>query len=776
MARENDRPRGSKGPGRLEGALAAAALLLVFAGLLFYLSEEHPTLSDIRSGSRAIIAGVALLTGIVVYLRGRARHEDDETDGPSPSPRAEAGDEAPEAPAPAPKAELAGMLAHAEDALSALRDLVEHGAGHGDFGALPGFLRRMGLMEWHPAFSVSATRLRRNGRWWLTMHGDELSEDDVDHAMALEFALNLSEDLARRRWPQQMTDTWRTARVLAEVAELKPLEIGTDSAVDLLLSGSDPAGEWAGRIGLARYLEGLPAPFRVGYAFQSNSAEHVACVETTVPRPECFAVVAGEDAARRDALARAYALRISLAVGRGALSHLPEVERVVVNAHAHGSGDVLLSLDLTTASLQRLRAAVRSDSSLDDALPKDPALRAAPSAEGWLAPVEPWLSRQDERVAPQARRREPELVDAPATEDMARSCGARRVSDLAIMERAGRVSAWNAILHELGNTTQEAVSRLMALRDETSDPTVAKACSRTCAALVDGTCDVAERRELAWVFVSGDALSVQARRAREALEGEVTPDDLTRTLEGLERVLSPIAEKGLYLDGPDAVFRYFNSVAERVSYNLASPDGGRQVRLVPDEYYTAHSVAARVLTMLGRPEEALAHADELMRVAPLTPDAALSKVRCLEEQSRIFEAADLLRETIARSSTVRDMSICHYRLAFMEWKLGRSDLAVACYQRAIELHPEIAAQAREELSDLLQSEPSLRALEGEEVAATLRAAGIPLGNVDELYGVMRDAARACTDAGVFSVARPLVSVLLEMRRDDVLLGAYTSLA
>lgn len=774
MAKGNDRPKGTRVPSKLEGALAVAALLLVLAGLLFYLSEENPTLSDIRNGSRAIIGGVALLVGAIVYLRSHVRREDGATDG---APVASQGPSAaPETPAPAPSAEVAGMLAHADDALVALRDLVEHGAGHGDFGALPEFLSRMGLMEWRPAFSVGAARLRRNGRWWLTLHADELTEDDVDRAMALEFALNLNDDLARRDLPRQMTDAWRVARVLAEVSELKPLEVGADPAVELLLSGSNPAGEWAGRIGFARYLEGLPAPFRVGYVFQSNPAERVACVETTVPRPECFAVVAGENVARRRVLARAYALRISLAVGRGALSHLTGVERVVVNAHAHASEDILLSLDLTTASLQRLRAAVRSDASLDESLPSDPALRAAPEDEGWLAPVEPWLSRQDEQVAPPARRREPELVDAPATEDMARSCGARRVSDLSIMERAGRVSAWNAILHELGDTTQEAVSRLMALRDETSDPTVAEACSRACTALVDGTCDVSEKRELAWLFVSGDTLSVQTRRAREALEGEVTPDDLERAREGLERVLSPIAEEGLYLDSADTVFRYFNSVAERVSYNRSAPDGGCVVRLVPDEYYTAHSTAARVLTMLGRHEEALAHAEELMRVAPLTPDAALSKVRCLEEQSRIFEAADLLRETIARSSTVRDMAICHYRLAFMEWKLGRSDLAVACYQRAIELHPEVAAQARSELSDLLQSEPSLKALKDEEVAPALETAGIPLGNVDGLYEVMRDAARSCADAGVFSVARPLASVLLEMRRDDVLLGVYASLA
>ena len=255
-----------------------------------------------------------------------------------------------------------------------------------------------------------------------------------------------------------------------------------------------------------------------------------------------------------------------------------------------------------------------------------------------------------------------------------------------------------------------------------------------------------------------------------------THEELVSALDALEGALSPITEMGVYLDDGDSVYRYFNSVAERVRYNRTADDGGRRVRLVPDEYYAAHAEAARILNALGRHDEALAHAEELMRVAPATPDAALCKVRCLEGQARIFEAADLLSDAVCYSATARDMSICFYRLAFMEWKLGRGDLSVACYQRAIDLHGEIAGQARQELRDLIEAEsPALALLEDSQVIPTLEEGGLPAGPVGALREELRDAVAACTDAGIFSVAWPLAGALLEVCRDDALVNVHQSL-
>ncbi len=772
--RDDTRGRGAR------RALAITLVAVAVVALCLLAAEGGPngTRMAARLGGGAF--GIAVLAAYLAVERRRRRTEKDLGVRP-PAPVAAPDDEGAERDAsPLPqneaKAELDGLLLHADDALAALRDLVAHGRGRAGSEVLPELLERAGLMSWEGAPVVGATKLRRNGRWWLTPREGELSEEGRDRLLSVEASLNVNEDLERGGWPEGMTPEWRVARILARVADLRPVQHDEAPAMAFLSEGAVAGGEWASRLALADRIENLPAPFRIEASFQCNVACRLVVADVAVPRPACFAPFS-DDGVRRAALARAYALRLAVLVGRMALASLPAGSRAVVNCHEFGHEETLLSLDLTHDALDLLAALAREGRSAEGDLADVPGLSTVRSGSGWLSPVTPRLALGDEEVFPKGRYREVELDDSPAPAPVARACGARRVSDLGIMEKAGRASAWNRVVHELGDTTATAVSRLVALRDETDDVTVAEACERATKALVEGAMDVSDRRGLALAFVDGGPLADATRGARRAIGADApTREELSAALERLEGALSPITEMGIYLDDNDSVYRYFNSVAERVHYNRTADDGGRRVRLVPDEYYAAHSDAARILGMLGHHDEALAHAEELMRIAPATPDAALCKVRCLEEQTRIFEAADLLSDAIAYSATARDMSICFYRLAFMEWKLGRGDLSVACYQRAIDLHGEIAGQARQELRDLIEAEgPRLALLDDERVIPALEEGGLPAGPVGALRVELRDAVAACADAGIFSVARPLTGALLELCRDDALVGVHRSL-
>lgn len=765
------RPRRTSRPDWMGIAMVFVGALITAGGFLLLLLLEEPGGLDQRTVARSLVVGVAAAAyGLYRLNSGKARdgRSTDEKDaGEKPGQTA--------APASAGAPSLEGMLSHSDDVMATLRDIVAHG-GDG-FGDLPELLRRAGLLDWPDPPVVTAHRLRRSGRWWLTA-ADEVPAPTFDRLLSIEFALNLSEDLAARP-PVPNSASSLEARVraaLAGVHDLQPREPGdAESPAQLLaimLEDADEKGEWSGRMRFADAFENLPVPLRVLADFRLNAAQGLMCVDLEVPRPACFAAVAADERAQ-GGLAAAYALRIALAVGRIALASSPALGRVVVNC-GHEGGKTLLSLDLSTASLARLRGLV--DGPLDALpLPDDPALRVRPGETGALEPVAPFLAFADERLCPPERFREVELDDAPAEASLERACGARRVSELGIMEKAGRVHAWNTLVTHLGNTTQEAVSHLVELRDRTTDVTVAEACERTSKALVDGTTDVADVDALARLFVDGGQLAVTAERVRAALEGDPSPAQLEELLAELEAALSPLTEMGIYLDDAASVYRYFNSLPERIAYNLASQDGGRAVRLVPDEYYAAHSLAARLLNMLGRSAEALPHVDELMRIAPVTPDATLAKVRVLEEQSRIFEASDLIKEAIGYASTSRDLAICFYRLAYMEWKLGRSDLAVACYQRAIALHPAVAEMARSELDDLLETSDDLKPLPDDAVIDALEQGGLPVGDLPELRRRTRDALVATTDAGLFGVAGALASAFLEFVRDDALLDVRRSL-
>jgi tetratricopeptide (TPR) repeat protein len=233
---------------------------------------------------------------------------------------------------------------------------------------------------------------------------------------------------------------------------------------------------------------------------------------------------------------------------------------------------------------------------------------------------------------------------------------------------------------------------------------------------------------------------------------------------------------GAYLDDDSCVYRYFGSIPERIHHNLVVDEGGREIRLVPDSYFNAHANASIALGMLGRNDEALAHADTCIRLAPTSTYAALRRVRVLEAESRIFEAADLIINTLRHAITAHDASICHYRLAYMEWKLGREDLAAACYVRSMGWHASpVAAQAREELDDLIKSIPTLERPTEEQADALLAREGIPLGCVRSDGERMLGAAVACMDDGLLFTARPLMESIFEMNGDDVVVGVYRSL-
>ncbi|WP_407416671.1 hypothetical protein [Paratractidigestivibacter faecalis] len=660
------------------------------------------------------------------------------------------------------------LVQRSDDVAATLRDLVSHGQSSADYGMLPALLVRSGLMDWEGAPRFTANRLRRNRRWWMSCDVDELTEDGYDRLIALEGALNLAADLAEGACPDAPDDQGRIEALFRDLASLSPLPTPEGRT----FPAGEKDGEWAARLALSEWLENLPAPFRVVSAFQLDLDEGLACVDVAVPSPSCLALVAPGDEALQAAEARRYAWRLALTVARGAFAASPRIGRVGVNCVSHGARETLLSLLMDRGELDALLAGA-------DAPGAGPApgetCRVDVAEDGRMRPVRALLARSDSRLNPASRWDAVELDPMDASAAVREACGAARVSDLGINENARRVAAWNQLAGTLGATTADAVARLMATRDASEDQTVREACSRTCQALVDGAVDASDHQALALAFVLGGPLDQAQRQALDLAGEDAGPADLERALGLLDAVLVPLAQAGAYADGPTRVFRYFNSAAERVRFNRTVADG-RDVVLVPDAYYAAHSLAARVLTQLGRAEEAQVHADELARVAPVTPDAALSRVRVLEAQERIFECVDVLVDAMGYAATAREMSICLYRLAYMEWRLGRNRLAVACYERSMRLHGEIASQAKEELDELLDSEPGLSRLDPEECARELSAAGIPLGDADGARRAMEEAAAACVDARLMGISRAYLAVALEVDRDDALLGVYRSLA
>lgn len=687
-------------------------------------------------------------------------------------------------PAPAQKTpedteDVAHLVFRTHDLFATLRDLVRHAqSDETDKLHLATMLKAAGIMEWPDAPACTGGRLSRNACFWIRTNADDLSDDHYDTLIAAEAALGVNQDLPRLRSlpldnARVLQETLKLMRSMVE-QRIEPCQLTEDGLRAAYGSDGEKAscGEWVIRSRISNAAECLSAPFRVVYDLRANSAQGLVVLKLECPRPQCMAIFT-PDATRQVNLARAYAFRLCVTLASHALDASPKVRRVVVNAHERAQVSTLLSLDADRDTIDELRA-FATGTGVELGLPQHERLRANPTA-AWFESVEPFVSFYDPAAEPAHANTFPELDDRPASEALARTCGARHIYDLGINENAVRIKAWEDIYPRLGTTTEQAVSALVAARNEASDITVAEACNRTMQALVNGEADLERRDALAHLFVDGSTLDMAVERANRLLDDSEDNADPETVVRLLENALAPIEDMGIYLDDERNAYRYFGSVSERINHNLFVNEGGREVCLVPDSYFNAHSSASIALGMLGELDRALAHAEICLRLAPTSIFATMRKVRILEAQSRTYEAADLIIAALQHATTPRDAAICHYRLAYMEWKLGREDLAAACYQRSLSWDTEVASQSQEELDDLLSSNENLERPTAEQADALLAREGIPLGCVRTDGEHTLGAAVACMDAGALLSAQTLLSVLFAMKSDDVVMGVYRSL-
>ena len=675
--------------------------------------------------------------------------------------------------------EVASLVNRSDDVFATLKDLVRHEqATPGRRRHLAEMLQATGLLEWDDAPRCEAGRLTRNHHFWIRLGADDLTDEEYDRLVSIEAALSVNQDLDSPTCMASDIDgacgeaSGLLQRLVSQ--DIRPYDLAASIGTAYPDTPFDETpGEWLVRASFASAAECSVTPFRVVYDQRSNVAEGLMVVSVEVPRPRCMAIFSTQEA-DQVAIARGYALRLAALLAKQALSLSHKVSTVVVNCHERGSDDTILSVAFTDELLQRLMPFLTSYDMAANGFPSDEAIHVRFDERGWLQPVEAHLTLDDPRLSA-GRFVYPELVDRATSAQLAAITGARKVSDLGINENAGRIAAWDELSATPWENTEEAVSRLREKLLSASDITVVEACNRTIEALVSGTEDAGNLEGLANLFIRGTSLEQAVRRANAALDDSEGPDNPEEAVRVLSEALRPIESVGAYLDDQDTVYRYFGSVAERICFELEINDRRRDVRLVPDAYYNALANISIAYDELEQYDDAMRYADEMIRIAPASIHAAMRKVRALEHQSRIYEAADLIKSVLRLASTPRDAAICHYRLAFMEWKLGREDLAVACYQRSLTWDTDMFSQAREELDDLLSSNASLHRLSDDEVSTLLANEGIPLGCTEADRRRTLAAATLCTDEGVFWAARSLVGILFGIESDDVMMGVYRSL-
>ena len=551
------------------------------------------------------------------------------------------------------------------------------------------------------------------------------------------------------------------------------------SQVPQMLRGVETggAGEWDARLMLGVGVEAFQLPHRLTCSYRMNLRERIVAVRVDLPEPDQFASscylphlgrVVPTTREMRERAASDYAMRLGILLAAFAFACSTSVNEVYVRGDAD---DGRHHRCLYSVCFDRTRFSAVDLSRLDS-LPWHYRCFGARMRldDGVLRPVEATFSLEEERFCPSSR------FDSLETSHRMIAGGARdvlgtwRASDFGINEEARRAGLAEAIARELGDDVEDGVRAILAGAGDDPAPDVRDAVERTVRKLIEGTLPAGDPYAFAEEFVDGGELGTGVERAAELLAG----GDAAAAARLLDRVIAEADASGAYRDDERRVWRCFRSYAERTLYNLEHGTG-REVLLAPDAYQAAHLVAGAARLGMGQTERALSHARRALELGPYDTRPRLLAARCLEELDDFAGAAAELEAMLDRAYEPQGAGVGYYRMAYMQLRLDRPDLAEACYRKSLEFPSVARPVAGLELAALMGERGGARAMGPDEVDDALRAGGVGLVDVEGICRRAYECGRAAMDAGLFPVARSLANVLATFTGDDAVYDLVRSI-
>ncbi|MBT1178670.1 tetratricopeptide repeat protein [Bifidobacterium vespertilionis] len=381
-----------------------------------------------------------------------------------------------------------------------------------------------------------------------------------------------------------------------------------------------------------------------------------------------------------------------------------------------------------------------------------------PDARGELTPVTSDFDLSDARFAPHGSQEEPELSTALLDPVSERILGCEDTIGLAIqredlLQRA--VADFHRIAADESLPSVSKAQHAMAIVNRLADPELTGMATQVTSALIDGK----DTPELA--FDLAKSLDRDRLKARDQLFNGQT-DQAIETIEAsLKRMDDAFAAHG--------VPRYFNSYAERVVYNRLFATPGETTVLIPDNLFYAHMELADVLAQIKGAAAALPHLNRMVSYAPAYPLShmrlSLQLARNEDWDSARAACLNALRVSLDRD----DAAFAYYRFAYAAWMRDEFDVAAAAYIMSDHISSGAISALEGELQELVaradsQCVPVPRDVP--EAQQVLRAHDLPVWPHTEVAAIVREAARATVDRGMFVPARTLTVAAARMNDGD----------
>ncbi|NEG70217.1 tetratricopeptide repeat protein [Bifidobacterium choloepi] len=365
-----------------------------------------------------------------------------------------------------------------------------------------------------------------------------------------------------------------------------------------------------------------------------------------------------------------------------------------------------------------------------------------------LRPTTPRFALSDGRFAPDGAQTLPEHDDRQLPRPVARILGTDDMFGLSIQRDdllAHATDTFHRLAADESMPSVEKAQRAMRLVERINDPELTALAPSVTAALIDGT-DTPDLE-----FVDAPGLDDERRRAHDLLFS----GQLDRALDTAEHAVADLDRRFASVDG---VPRYFNSYAERVVYNRMFATPGEKTVLIPDNLFYAHMELADLLAQVGGDRTPLDHLNATVAYAPAYPLSHLKLASQLarDEDWDSAKAACLNALRVALDSS--DAAFAYYRLAQALWMRDDFQVAVAAYVMCTALSPHAVPGAGDELAELVarcKSQCIAVPTSVGDAAHVLARHDIPVWPSRDIADLVRQAARATVDRGMFVPARTL---------------------
>lgn len=624
-------------------------------------------------------------------------------------------------------------------------------------------------------------RLAQTSNLFFLSRRRENSPIDARTVWAMESALNryllLKQKLGEKASSASMAEVAHWDDYLREHVALQAPHAShpLDEGLEL------PFGEWEARRNHAHGMEMLRVPFRFEAAFHTDVAQPgvaawmVMAPDAQLMPLESFDEETGEwvllSREEREAMALAYGRHLALALAAVSFNATRAIERVTVSVRPFTEASDMTSP--LTCQVTFGRAQFVEKRAYRVAAAGDPTEFLLQCGERILngVPTEGPFASLIERPSYGLRLEAPELASVPLPEGCQEALGAANTSQLRISYDAEMMQVAEALASQLQDVSSaaQAVAVVRQRQWDTGSPLVYKGCTRLMTALTAGDLDPGDAHGVRCAFLGESELARALEQARA-----LAPQDADGAADLLISAVRSEEGHHRWHDSAEVVYRLFDSYTARVLYNREYADG-RPVELVPPTLLMALLEVVNLLDeSFQRFEEAVSFAERVVQMAPTSPYAYCRCARAYALSGGFDAAEQLLKKALDCAFVPEEIALAYYQLGYVEGKLGRPQVGLACYNKSLEAAPVYAVHISAEVHSLLADADGKLVPRGQE-GPILAAADIPEAPAPGRLAQLRAAAQAAVDANVFTMARPLLGLYLHYFPDDELTDLLQSL-